>query len=87
MGLITKIFGTYSERELKSIWPIVHKIEGMEDRKNSKLIRAKVPLGEMFGYATDLRSQTQGRASYTMQFDSYEPAPKSIVDEVMSKNA
>ena len=63
------------------------KIEGMEDRKNTKLIRAKVPLGEMFGYATDLRSQTQGRASYTMQFDSYEPAPKSIVDEVMSKNA
>ena len=63
------------------------KIEGMEDRKNSKLIRAKVPLGEMFGYATDLRSQTQGRASYTMQFDSYEPAPKSIMDEVMSKNA
>ena len=63
------------------------KIEGMEDRRNSKLIRAKVPLGEMFGYATDLRSQTQGRASYTMQFDSYEPAPKSIVDEVMSKNA
>ena len=52
-----------------------------------ELIRAKVPLGEMFGYATDLRSQTQGRASYTMQFDSYEPAPKSIVDEVMSKNA
>ena len=62
------------------------KIEGMEDRRNSKLIRAKVPLGEMFGYATDLRSQTQGRATYTMQFDSYEPAPKSIVDEVMAKN-
>ena len=61
-------------------------IEGMEDRKNTKLIRAKVPLGEMFGYATDLRSQTQGRASYTMQFDSYEPAPKSIVEEVISKN-
>ncbi len=61
------------------------KIEGMEDRKNTKLIRAKVPLGEMFGYATDLRSQTQGRASYTMQFDSYEPAPKSIVDEVVGK--
>ena len=63
------------------------KIEGMEDRSNTKVIRAKVPLAEMFGYATDLRSQTQGRASYTMQFDSYEPAPKSIVDEVMSKNA
>ena len=62
------------------------KIEGMEDRKNSKLIRAKVPLGEMFGYATDLRSQTQGRAAYTMQFDSYEPAPKSVRDEVVAKN-
>ena len=62
------------------------KIEGMDDRAGSKVIRAKVPLGEMFGYATDLRSQTQGRASYTMQFDSYEPAPKSIMDEVMSKN-
>ena len=62
------------------------KIEGMDDRAGSKVIRAKVPLGEMFGYATDLRSQTQGRASYTMQFDSYEPAPKSIVDEVMAKN-
>ena len=47
------------------------KIEGMDDRAGSKVIRAKVPLGEMFGYATDLRSQTQGRASYTMQFDSY----------------
>ena len=62
------------------------KIEGMDDRAGSKVIRAKVPLGEMFGYATDLRSQTQGRATYTMQFDSYEPAPKSIVDEVMAKN-
>ena len=62
------------------------KIEGMDDRAGSKVIRAKVPLGEMFGYATDLRSQTQGRASYTMQFDSYEPAPKSIVDEGMAKN-
>ena len=62
------------------------KIEGMDDRGGNKTIRAKVPLGEMFGYATDLRSQTQGRASYTMQFDSYEPAPKSVQDEVMSKN-
>ena len=61
------------------------KIEGMDDRTGNKVIRAKVPLGEMFGYATDLRSQTQGRASYTMQFDSYEPAPKSVADEVVSK--
>ena len=62
------------------------KIEGMEDRSNVKVIRAKVPLGEMFGYATDLRSQTQGRASYTMQFDSYEPVPKSTRDEIIAKN-
>ena len=61
------------------------RIEGMEDRSGNKVIRAKVPLGEMFGYATDLRSQTQGRASYTMQFDSYEPAPKSVTDEVVAK--
>ena len=62
------------------------KIEGIEDRTNTKVIHAKVPLGEMFGYATDLRSQTQGRASYTMQFDSYESVPKNIRDEIVSKN-
>ena len=60
-------------------------IQGMGDQGGNKVIEAKVPLGEMFGYATDLRSQTQGRASYTMQFDSYEPAPKSVTDEVVSK--
>ena len=63
------------------------KIEGMEDRKNAKVINARVPLGEMFGYATDLRSATQGRATYTMQFSAYEPVPKNIADEVSSKNA
>ncbi len=62
------------------------RIEGMEDRANTKMIRAKVPLGEMFGYATDLRSQTQGRASYTMQFDSYEAVPKNIREDIVSKN-
>ncbi|MDY3980919.1 MAG: elongation factor G, partial [Paraeggerthella sp.] len=51
-------------------------IQGMGDRGNAKTIKAKVPLSEMFGYATDLRSATQGRASYTMQFDSYDPVPK-----------
>ena len=63
------------------------KIEGMEDRKNAKVINARVPLGEMFGYATDRRSATQGRATYTMQFSAYEPVPKNIADEVSSKNA
>ncbi len=61
------------------------KIEGIEDRTNTKVIHAKVPLGEMFGYATDLRSQTQGRASYTMQFDSYEAVHQNIRDEIVSK--
>ena len=63
------------------------KIEGKEDRSNTKVIRAKVPLPEKFGNPTDLRSQTQGRASYTMQFDSYEAVPKNIKDEIVAKNA
>ncbi len=62
------------------------KIEGMDDRQDAKVIRAKVPLGEMFGYATDLRSQTQGRASYPMQFDSYEPVPNAVREEIVAKN-
>ena len=62
------------------------KIEGMEDRRDTKVIKAKVPLGEMFGYATDLRSQTQGRASYTMQFDCYEAVPKAVRDEIVAKH-
>jgi elongation factor G len=60
-------------------------IQGMEDRGNAKVIRAHVPLSEMFGYATDLRSGTQGRAVYTMQFKSYEPVPKSVAEEIVSK--
>ena len=60
-------------------------IQGMGDRGNAKTISAKVPLSEMFGYATDLRSTTQGRASYTMQFDSYEPVPKNVAEEIISK--
>ena len=60
-------------------------IQGMEDRNGTTSIKAKVPLGEMFGYATDLRSQTQGRASYTMQFAEYEPVPKSVAEQIVSK--
>ncbi len=45
----------------------------------------KVPLSQMFGYATDLRSGTQGRATYTMQFDTYEPVPKNVAEEIISK--
>jgi elongation factor G len=57
----------------------------MEPRGNAQVVKASVPLAEMFGYATDLRSRTQGRASYTMQFKAYEPAPKSIAEEIISK--
>ncbi len=60
-------------------------IEGMEPRGNAQLVRGKVPLANMFGYATDLRSRTQGRAAYTMQFKAYEPVPKSIADEIVAK--
>ncbi|MDZ4654343.1 MAG: elongation factor G [Coriobacteriia bacterium] len=60
-------------------------IEGIEPRGNGQVIRAKVPLSNMFGYATDLRSRTQGRAAYSMQFKAYEPVPKSIAEEIISK--
>jgi elongation factor G len=60
-------------------------IEGMEPRGNAQVIRAKVPLSNMFGYATDLRSRTQGRAVYSMQFKAYEPVPKSVAEEIVSK--
>ncbi|MBQ6452785.1 MAG: elongation factor G, partial [Coriobacteriales bacterium] len=60
-------------------------IQGMSDRSNAKVIDARVPLSEMFGYATDLRSATQGRASYTMQFDSYEPVPKNVAEIIIGK--
>ena len=60
-------------------------IQGQEQRGDAIVITAKVPLDNMFGYATDLRSGAQGRAVYTMQFDSYEPVPKNVQDEIISK--
>lgn len=61
-------------------------VQGMEDSPMGKIIRARVPLAEMFGYATDLRSQTQGRASYVMEFADYEEAPSSVVEAVINQN-
>jgi len=61
------------------------KIEGMEPRGNSQVIRGFVPLAEMFGYATDLRSMTQGRGTYTMQMSHYEEVPKNIADGIIAK--
>jgi len=62
------------------------KIHGIKVRAGSQVIEAAVPLSEMFGYATDLRSRTQGRATYTMEFDRYEQVPKSIGDAIIAKN-
>jgi elongation factor G len=61
------------------------RIEGMEARGNTQVVRAQVPLGEMFGYSTDLRSRTQGRATYTMQFHSYQEVPKNVAEEITKR--
>jgi len=60
------------------------KIERMSDRAGGKVIAAMVPLSEMFGYATDLRSKTQGRATYTMQFHSYQEVPEALGQEIVA---
>ena len=62
------------------------RVDGMEPRGNAQMVRAFVPLSEMFGYATSLRSNTQGRGTYTMYFDHYEEVPKSISEEIIKKN-
>ena len=61
------------------------RVEGMEQRGNTHVVRAQVPIAEMFGYATDLRSRTQGRATYTMQFASYQQVPESIATEIIAR--
>ena len=63
------------------------RVEGMDTRGNAQLVKAFVPLAEMFGYATALRSNTQGRGTYTMFFDHYEEVPKNIAEEIIKKNA
>jgi len=62
------------------------RVEGMEARGNAQVVKAMVPLAEMFGYATALRSNTQGRGTFTMHFDHYEEVPKNIADEIIKKN-
>ncbi|MGA9575393.1 MAG: elongation factor G [Lysobacterales bacterium] len=62
-------------------------LQGMEDCPSGKIVNANIPLSEMFGYSTDLRSQTQGRATYTMEFDHYAEAPASVVEEIVKKIA
>ena len=61
-------------------------VQGMDDLPGgTKQIRAEVPLAEMFGYATNLRSQSQGRATYSMEFQKYAETPKSVAEEIMKK--
>ena len=60
------------------------RIEGMDDLGGGKIVRAFVPLAEMFGYSTDLRSRTQGRGNYSMFFEKYEQVPKSVQEKVIS---
>ncbi|MFX3624274.1 MAG: elongation factor G [Ectobacillus sp.] len=62
------------------------RVEGMEARGNAQVVRAMVPLSEMFGYATSLRSNTQGRGTFSMVFDHYEEVPRSIAEEIVKKN-
>ena len=57
----------------------------MEARGNTQVVNAQVPLSEMFGYSTDLRSRTQGRATYTMQFDEYQEVPNAIAEEIVKR--
>ena len=61
------------------------RLEGTEIHGGTHIIKAMVPLAEMFGYATDLRSRTQGRGSFTMHFGQYEEAPKSVADDIISR--
>ena len=62
------------------------RVEGMEAHGNSQIVNAMVPLAEMFGYATTLRSATQGRGTFMMVFDHYEDVPKSVQEEIIKKN-
>ena len=61
-------------------------VQAMEERSGARVVKALVPLSEMFGYVGDLRSRTQGRASYSMQFDSYAQVPKAVAEEIIAKN-
>jgi elongation factor G len=60
-------------------------IQAMDERAGARVVTALVPLSEMFGYVGDLRSKTQGRASYSMQFDSYAEVPRTVAEEIIKK--
>jgi elongation factor G len=60
-------------------------VQGTEDRANARVIAAMVPLAQMFGYVTDLRSKTQGRGSYSMEFDHYEVLPQNLAEQIITR--
>ena len=66
--------------------PPTGQIQGMDDSTSGRVVTAEVPLSEMFGYATDLRSATQGRATYTMEFKKYAETPNNIAEEIIARN-
>jgi elongation factor G len=78
-GFLGDVIGDLSRRR--------GKVQGQEPRSNAVAIQSFVPLGEMFGYATDLRSSTQGRASFTMQFERYEEVPQNIAEQIVEQGA
>ena len=62
------------------------RIEGMDERHGTRIVRAKVPLAEMFGYSTTLRSRTQGRGTFSMELSHYEEVPKNVAEEIIAKH-
>jgi elongation factor G len=62
------------------------RIEGMDERSGTRIVRAKVPLAEMFGYSTTLRSRTQGRGTFSMELSHYEEVPKNVAEEIIAKH-
>ena len=77
--------GLHGRRHRRPQLAAVANIQAMEERGGARLIKAVVPLSEMFGYVGDLRVKTQGRASYSMQFDSYAEVPRNVADEIIEK--
>ena len=77
--------GVHGRRDRRPLQPRRGRIGGMEARGNTQVVTAHVPLSEMFGYSTDLRSRTQGRATYTMQFDAYQQVPETIASDIIKR--
>ena len=86
---IMKVEATIPEEYLGDVMGDINarrgKIEGMDVRAGAQIVKGFVPLAEMFGYATDLRSKTQGRGTYTMEMNHFEEVPKNITDKILSR--